>query len=146
MLYFDDVEVGWTSTVGEYEFKEDEIIRFAREWDPQPFHIDPEAAKQTPMGGITASACHIFSVAAWLMRLEAQPLAVIAGARHEFDLLQPARPGDRLSKVATCVEKRASRTKSDRGIIVYESFLRTQGGIDVAKIRSTLVVARNQQQ
>ena len=145
MLYFDDIEVGASFTGGEYEFREDEIIRFAREWDPQPFHIDPEAAKSTPMGGITASACHILAVAAWLMRYD-EPVAVIAAARHEFDLLAPARPGDRISKTAACMEKRPSRSKIDRGIAIYEAYLKNQDGMDVAKIRSTLVIARKQAQ
>ena len=143
MRYFDDIEVGSSETTsGEYEFKENEIIRFARDWDPQPFHVDPELAKASPMGGITASSCHVLAVAAWLMRYE-EPLAVIAVARHEFDLLQPARPGDRIVKVATCVEKRASKSKPDRGIAIFDTYLRTQTGTDIAKLRSTLLVARN---
>lgn len=145
MLYFDDMEVGSSYTVGEYEFKEEEMIRFAREWDPQPFHIDPEAASKTPMGGITASTCHILAVAARLMQQE-QPLAVIAGARHELDLLQPTRPGDRISKVVTCLEKRPSKSKPDRGIVIFEAHLKTQTGAGVANIRSTFVLARKPQQ
>src|SRR5437762_3186131 len=99
MRYFEQIEVGTPiANSGQYEFKEADIIRFASEWDPQPFHIDPEAAMKTPMGGLTASACHIFAVTAWLMRYDDEPLAVIAAAKHEFELLQPARPGDRISK------------------------------------------------
>lgn len=96
MLYFEDVEVGSARTSGEFELTEQGVVEFARAWDPQPFHVDPEAARRSPFGGLTASACHIFSVAGKLLS-EMEPLAVIAAARHELDLLKPARPGDRLS-------------------------------------------------
>lgn len=56
MRYFEDLRPGHTETIAaEYELTEAGIIAFAREWDPQPFHIDPEHARQTPMGGLTAS-------------------------------------------------------------------------------------------
>ncbi|MEJ6022215.1 MaoC/PaaZ C-terminal domain-containing protein [Ramlibacter sp. PS4R-6] len=144
MEYFEDLEVGVAHTVGEFELREEDIIRFASEWDPQPFHVDPEAARRTPMGGITASACHIMAVAAWLMRYQ-KPLAVIAAARHEFDLLNPARPGDRISKTSTCLEKRPSKSKPDRGIAIFDSLLKTQAGTEIARLRSTIVVARRGQ-
>jgi acyl dehydratase len=103
MLYFEDVEVGSARTSGEFELTEREVIDFARAWDPQPFHVDPQAAARSPFGGFTASACHVFCVGAKLLS-EMEPLAVVAAARHELDLLRPARPGDRLSMTVTCTE------------------------------------------
>jgi acyl dehydratase len=142
MLYFEDVEVGSARTSGEFELTEDEVIQFAQVWDPQPFHVDPDAARRSPFGGLTASTCHIFCVAAKLLS-EMEPLAVIAAARHELDLLKPARPGDRLSLTVGCAEKRPSTKKADRGTVRLESELRTADGSVTARLTSVIVLARS---
>jgi acyl dehydratase len=141
MLYFEDVEMGSARTSGEFELTEQGVVDFARAWDPQPFHVDPEAARQSPFGGLTASACHIFSVAGKLLS-EMEPMAVIAAARHELDLLRPARPGDRLSLTVTCAEKRPSNSKPDRGTVKLEAELRTPDGAPTARLTSLIVLAR----
>ena len=66
MLHFEDIQIGETWTAGEHEMREEDIIAFAREWDPQPWHVDPDAAARSPMRGITASSCHTYAVAARL--------------------------------------------------------------------------------
>ncbi len=140
MLYFEDLEVGSTRTSGELELTERDVVDFARVWDPQPFHVDPDAARRSPFGGLTASACHVFCVAARLLS-EMEPLAVIAAARHELELVRPARPGDRLSMKVTCVEKRASTSKSDRGTVRFESELRQQDDLVTARLDSIILIA-----
>jgi len=67
MLYFEDFRIGDVRSVGDVEMREDEIIAFARQWDPQPWHVDPDAAARSPMRGITASSAHTFAVAAKLL-------------------------------------------------------------------------------
>ena len=67
MLYFEDLQVGDSRVSGSHELREEEIIAFARQWDPQPWHVDREAAARSPMGGLTASSCHTYSVAALLL-------------------------------------------------------------------------------
>ena len=143
MLYFEDVEVGSARTSGVFELTGDEVIQFARVWDPQPFHVDPEAARASPFGGLTASACHVFCVAAKLLS-EMEPLAVIAAARHELDLIRPARPGDKLTLTVGCVEKRPSKTKPDRGTVRLESELRTTDQSVTARLTSTILLARRE--
>jgi acyl dehydratase len=141
MLYFEDVEVGSARTSGEFELTEQGVVDFASVWDPQPFHVDPEAARASPFGGLTASACHIFSVAGKLLS-EMEPLAVIAAARHELDLLRPARPGDLLSLTVACAEKRESRSKPDRGTVRLVAELKTPDGSVTARLTSLIVLAR----
>jgi acyl dehydratase len=141
MLYFEDVEVGSARTSGEFELTEAGVVDFARAWDPQPFHVDPEAARRSPFGGLTASACHVFAVAARLLS-EMEPLAVIAAARHELDLLRPARPGDRLAMTVTCIDKRESRSKPDRGTVRLAAELVTPDGAVTARLTSTILLAR----
>ena len=139
MLYFEDFQIGQSRSAGVHELGEEDIIAFARQWDPQPWHVDPEAARLTPMGGLTASSCHTYSVAALLLsRME--PAAGIASLRHEIELPNPARPGDRLTLTMTCVEKRASETRPDRGLITFDGVLANQEGTPVLRLRSLMMV------
>lgn len=141
MLYFDDITVGSTAQTGEIEVTEGEIVRFAREWDPQPYHVDREAAARSPLGGLTAAGCHVFCLG---MRLANQlkPFAVIAGLEQKLSFPNPVRPGDRLSLHSTCVDKRPSKSKPDRGIVTYDAEVRNQGGAVVLRMTSTLLLAR----
>lgn len=139
MLYFEDFHVGQSRSAGVHELHEADIIAFARQWDPQPWHVDPEAARRTPMGGLTASSCHTYSIAALLLsRME--PAAGIASLKHEIELPNPARPADRLTLTMTCVEKRVSESKPDRGLITFEGVLANQDGVPVLRLRSLMMV------
>ena len=141
MLYFEDFDIGRSRSSGTHELREADIIAFARQWDPQPWHVDPVAARLTPMGGLTASSCHTYSIAALLLsRME--PVAGIASIRHEIELPNPARPGDRLTLTMTCVEKRASDTRPDRGLVTFDGVLANQEGAPVLKLRSLMMLKR----
>lgn len=138
MLYFEDFEVGQSRSAGVHELTEADIIAFARQWDPQPWHVDPDAAARSH-GGLTASSCHTYSVAALLLsRME--PAAGIASLKHEIELPNPARPGDRLTLTMTCVEKRPSGTKPDRGLMTFEGVLANQDGVPVLRLRSLMMI------
>jgi acyl dehydratase len=139
VLYFEDFQIGQSRTAGVHELSEEDIIAFARQWDPQPWHVDPEAALRSPMHGLTASSCHTYSVAALLLsRME--PTAGIASLKHEIELPNAARPGDRLTVTMTCVEKRASASKPDRGLVTLDAVLSNQHGTPVLKIRSLMMI------
>ena len=139
MLYYEDFRIGDARTAGDYELTEAEIIAFAREWDPQPWHVDPEAAAGSVMGGITASSVHTYAVTAKLLN-RMSPVAGIASLKHELELPAPARPGDRLTLTMTCVDKRASSSKSDRGLVTFDSVLVNQAGAVVLKLRSLMMI------
>ena len=139
MLYYEDFQIGDARTAGDYEMREEEIIAFAQQWDPQPWHVDPEAAARSPMQGIMASSCHTYAVAARLLnRMSA--VAGIASLKHELELPAPARPGDRLTLTMTCVDKRASGSKPDRGLVTFDSVLVNQAGTVVLKLRSLMMI------
>jgi len=107
--YYEDIEVGDTHEYGSYRVTEDEIIEFAEQYDPQPFHTDPEAAKETSFGGLAASGWHTASMC---MRLFVELMGDInwasQGARgvDELRWIRPVRPGDELSIEVETVEKR----------------------------------------
>lgn len=140
MLYFEDFYIGRARSAGIHELREADIIAFARQWDPQPWHVDPVAAARTH-GGLSASSCHTYSIAALLLsRME--PAAGIASLKHEIELPNAARPGDLLTLTMTCVDKRPSDTKPDRGLVTFDGVLTNQHGLPVLKLRSLMMVRR----
>ena len=117
--YFEDYELGATYEFGPAEMTGERIVEFGREFDPQPFHVDPEAAAAGPFGGIIASGWHTCAV---LMRLYADhflsQVASLGGPGvDELRWTAPVRPGDRLSVRATVERARVSRSKPDRGLL-----------------------------
>ena len=119
LRYFDDYLPGASYDCGSVSVSEAEIISFATQFDPQPFHVDPVAAASGPFGGLIASGWH---TAAAVMRLlvdnylSAEASLGGAGA-DEIRWPYPVRPGDTLRVRATVVESRKSLSKPDRGVI-----------------------------
>jgi acyl dehydratase len=119
LRYFDDYVPGTTHDCGSVSFSQAEIISFATQFDPQPFHVDPEAAAHGPFGGLVASGWH---TAALVMRqlvdhyLSAEASLGSPGL-DEIRWPSPVRPGDTLRVRATVLEARRSQSKPDRGII-----------------------------
>lgn len=117
--YFDDYLPGTTYDCGNVSIDQDEIISFAKEFDPQPFHVDPEAATRGPFGGLVASGWHTAGV---VMRqlLEHYLSAEASLGSPGLDEIRwpyPVRPGDTLRVRATVLEARRSLSKPDRGIV-----------------------------
>lgn len=117
--YFEDYEVGETAEFGDYAVTEEEIVEFARKYDPQPFHVDPEAGAQTIYGGLISSGWMTGSI---MMRLLVDnfisPLSSMGSPGiDEVRWHKPVRPGDRLRVRTTILEKRRSESKPDRGVI-----------------------------
>jgi acyl dehydratase len=119
LRYFEDYALGATYECGSVSIDEASIVNFAKEFDPQPFHVDPVAAAAGPFGGLIASGWH---TAALTMRLLVDNYlsaeASLGGAGvDEIRWPLPVRPGDTLRVRATVVESRRSLSKPDRGII-----------------------------
>jgi acyl dehydratase len=119
LRYFDDYLPGASYDCGSVSVSEAEIISFAIQFDPQPFHVDPEAAARGPFGGLVASGWH---TAALVMRQLVDhylsPEASLGSpGLDEMRWPEPVRPGDTLRVRATAVEARRSASKPDRGIL-----------------------------
>ena len=141
--YFDDLEDGYQSTIGSWKLSEPDVIAFARQWDPQPFHVDPAAAKASIFGGLTASSLHLFAICTRLFFDHEDRIAVLAMlGKDEIRFPNPARAGDTLTYTTKCVEARASESKPDRGIVTLEDRLANQDDLPVLTQRVTLLVAR----
>ena len=117
--YFEDYLVGSVHEFGSIAVKQDEVIAFAKRFDPQVFHTDPESAKKTIFNGLIASGWH---TAGLMMRLFADHfLSKVASLGSpgvdELRWNKPVRPGDELSVRVSVLEARRSRSKPDRGIV-----------------------------
>ena len=128
--YWEDFTAGRVFEHGSRSLTEEEIIRFATDWDPQRFHIDRSRAKETPYGGIIASAWHTGSV---LMRFMCDAYlndssCIGSPGIDEWKLPLPVRPGDTLRYRGTVLESRASASKPDRGIVKWRWELLNQRG------------------
>lgn len=142
MRYLEDLEIGVSVVIDAvHELTEADIIAFAKKWDPQPFHIDPEAARLTPMQGITASSSHTYAIMCQLYSKGTEDrIASIAGLKSEFEMPEAARPGDILTLTSTFLDKRISQTKPDRGLITTEGILTNQAGKVVMRLRTVALV------
>lgn len=128
--WFEDYAVGSTQEHGPIRVDEAEVLDFGRRFDPQPFHVDPEAAAAGPFGGLIASGWH---TCALMMKLLAEdylsPVSSLGSPGiDELRWLQPVRPGDELVLRTTVQEARVSRSKPDRGIVRTQVKLANQDG------------------
>jgi acyl dehydratase len=142
-LYFEELEIGSRSTAGPYLLAKDEIIRFAKQYDPIPRHIDEEAAAKSVFGGLTASGSNTFAVYI-LLSSQLQPhYQVLMGLGwEELKLTNPVRPGDALDLEMTILELRPSKSKPEWGIVRNKNLLRNQKRETVLECISTIFVAR----
>lgn len=140
LLYFDDLHVGQRFVSGTHPIDEDAIKTFAKQYDPQPFHVDSEAAKGTFFQGLVASG---WQTAAITMRLlvDGVPIAGgLIGAGAEITWPKPTRPGDVLHVEGEIVELRPLRSRPDHGLATIRSETRNQLGEVVQVFTAKLIV------
>lgn len=135
--YFEDFEVGRAIEVGKRTVSEEEIIDFAKQFDPQPFHIDRDAASKSIYGGIIASGWHTCSM---MMRVMVDGFlrntaSMGSPGVDEIRWIKPVRGGDTLTCIFTALEKRESASKPDRGVIMTLWEGRNQHGDIVATVK-----------
>jgi acyl dehydratase len=142
--YFEDYAVGQIYRTGRHRIDKEEIVAFARQFDPQPFHLDEEAAKKSPFKGLAASGWH---TAAITMRLmvdgEFKPAGGILGVGlDQFSWLRPVRPGDELHVTSEVIEVRPSKSRADRGTIRMRNTTLNQNDEPVQVFTSNGIVPR----
>lgn len=142
-LYLEDLTVGQRFTSGSYRLELDELTGFARAYDPQPFHLDAEAAGAGPFAGLAASGWQTAAITMRLLVGGGAPFAGgVVGAGAELTWLKPVRPGDTLTVETEIVSMRPSRSRPDRGIVVLRSDTMNQAGEPVERLVSTVIVPR----
>ena len=146
MNYFEDFRVGDRAEIGSHTFTADEIKAFAREFDPQPFHLDEQAAKGTFFDGLAASGWHVAALTMKLLVGGGAPFAGgVIGAGGEFSWPKPTRPGDVLQVTSEVLEITPSRSRPDRGMVTLRSETRNQHGDVVQVLTAKLVVPKREE-
>lgn len=142
--YFDDFEIGERVVTPGVTLTESLIIDFALRYDPQPFHIDAEAAKASNFAGLIASGFQTFALA-FRMVLETgvfRACGMGSPGCDELRWLKPVRPGDTLHSELEVIEKTPSRSKPDRGMIRIKYRVKNQRGEDVLSFMSLQLARR----
>jgi acyl dehydratase len=141
--YLDDLHVGRRFTSGTYVIDEAQIKAFARQFDPQPFHLDHSAAEKTLFAGLAASGWHTAAITMRLLVEAGLPLAGgIIGAGGEIEWPKPTRPGDTLRVESEVIEVKPSKSRPDRGTVTVLSLTRNQRDEVVQSLTAKLIVPR----
>ena len=145
MKYFEDVEVGATTVFGDYDVTREEVLEFARKYDPQPFHLSDEEAAKTHFGRIAASGWHTCAmtmavIARYVVKDEQAGLG--SPGVDELRWLKPVYPGDRLTVRGSVVDTTPSRSKPHIGTIRTRTVVSNQDGIDVMSFTSIVMMQR----
>jgi acyl dehydratase len=144
-LYLDDLATGDRFDSGTVLVEPEEVTRFAQRFDPQPFHLDAAAARDSVFGGLAASGWH---TAALTMRLLVASLPFgcgVIGAGTELAWPRPTRPGDVLRVSTTVLDVKPSQSKPDRGIVTCRTETLNQHGECVQLTTARLLVLRRPQ-
>ena len=143
MRSFDDIPDDYHAVVGTWTLSDRSIIDFAKAWDPQPFHTDPDAAAKSVFGGLVASSAHLFAICTRLFFEHEDPIRVVAMlGKDKLRLPNPARAGTTLTYETRCVGKRPSGSRPDVGILTLADTVTDDGGTVVLTQEVTLLVAR----
>ena len=143
VLYLEDLRVGQRFSSGTHALDQAQIKTFARQFDPQPFHLDEDEARDTLFTGLAASGWHTAAITMRLMVDGGVPLAGgIIGAGGEINWPKPTRPGDILHVESEIVEVTPSRSRPDRGMVTVRSETLNQRGETVQVLTAKLIVPR----
>jgi acyl dehydratase len=143
VLYLEDLQPGQRFVTESHTVTEDEIFRFAREFDPQPFHLDDAAARKTLFRGLTGSGWHTAALTMRLMVQSGPPIAGgILGFGGEITWRLPMRPGDTLRVHTEVIDVAPSRSRPDRGVATLRNDTHNQRGEIVQTFVAKIVVLR----
>jgi acyl dehydratase len=143
-LAFEDFPPGHFGTFGPRHVTREEIIAFAEEFDPQPMHLDEEAAKRSMLNGLSGSGWHLCSIAMRMMfdGYIGRTASLGSPGVSELRWLAPFRPGDDLTIDVEVTEARVSRSRPDVGIVTFKSRVRNAAGQALAEMVSPIMVTR----
>lgn len=143
-LYLDDLAPGQTYGSGETTVTEADIVRFAKEFDPQPFHLDAERARATFFGGLAASGWHTAALTMRLLVDSEMRLAggIIGAGMDELRWPKPLRPGDTIRLESEVIEVRPSRSRPSQGLAKVRTTTLNQHGEAVQVLVANLLVVR----
>ncbi len=144
LIYFEDLEIGEVHNSASDTVTKEDIIQFGRAFDPQPFHIDEAAAKDSFFGGLIASGWHTASIMMHLLVTSMTRRSAVLASPGFDDLrwLAPVRPGDSLTIRSTCIDKQPSRSKPDIGSVRWRTEVLNQDGNVVMSVINIGLIRR----
>jgi acyl dehydratase len=145
-LTFEDFPIGHFGTFGPRRVTREEIIAFAAEFDPQPMHLDEEAASKSMLKGLSGSGWHLCSI---MMRMMfdfyiGRTASLGSPGVNEVRWLSPLRPGDDLTLDIEVMEARVSRSRPETGIVTFKARVRNAAGQDLCEMVSPILVSRRE--
>ncbi|MGC6472993.1 MAG: MaoC/PaaZ C-terminal domain-containing protein [Parvibaculales bacterium] len=139
-VYYDDLEIGKVHDCGLWELDPEEMKAFARQWDPQPFHTDEAAARDSIYGGLTAASMHILSLMSIaVFKGPSQPV-IIGALGAEYKIPNPMRAGEKVSITHCCTSKRLSKSRENAAIVVNNNVMSNQQGEIVLDFTCTVMI------
>ena len=145
MIYFEDMEIGAERIFGSYDVTRDEVLDFARKYDPQPFHLSDEAAAKTHFGRLAASGWHTCAMTMAVIAravVEEEQAGLGSPGVDELRWLKPVYPGDRITVRGKITESIPSRSKPDIGVIRSENTVTNQDDVPVMRFTSIVLMRR----
>ena len=143
LYYLDDLHPGQRFVSGTRTVDKEQIFTFAREFDPQPFHLDEQAAREHVFGGLAASGWHTAALTMRLLVDGGAPIASgILGVGGEITWSRPLRPGDTIQVHTEIVDVTPSRSRPDRGVVTVRTETQNQKGEVVQTFVAKLIVPR----
>jgi acyl dehydratase len=146
-MWYEDIVVGTKRHLGSYTIGLEEIMTFARKYDPQPFHIDPDAAAKSMFGGIIASGWH--TAALWMKRVvetsrgEISGEGIVSPGFEAMRWFKPVRPGMTLTFSTQVIEKVALKRRSDLGLVKHRNEAHDESGTLVFSFIGKTFVPKN---
>lgn len=145
MIYFEDLEIGAETEFGTYDVTREEVLEFARKYDPQPFHLSDEAAAETHFGRLSASGWHsaAMTMAVIARKVVGEKQAGLGSPGiDELRWLKPVYPGDTLHVRGEILDKTPSRSRPEMGSFRTRTTVTNQDGIPVMTFVSIVLIRR----
>jgi acyl dehydratase len=145
MIYFEDMHVGAERVFGTYDVTREEVLEFARKYDPQPFHLSDEAAAKTHFGRLAASGWHTCAMTMAVVVkaiTEDRQAGLGSPGVDELRWLKPVYPGDTITVRGKIVDKTPSRSKPDIGSVRTETTVTNQDDVPVMRFTSIVLMRR----
>jgi acyl dehydratase len=145
MIYFEDLEIGRETEFGRYEVTREEVLEFARKYDPQPFHLSDQAAAKTHFGRLAASGWHTCAMTMAVIArrvMDEEQAGLGSPGVDELRWLKPVYPGDTLIVKGRILEKTPSRSKPDIGSFRTQTEVTNQDGVPVMRFTSIVLIRR----
>ena len=145
MIYFEDLEIGAETYFGSYEVTREEVIEFARKYDPQPFHVSDEAAAKTHFGRLAASGWHTAAMTMAVIArhvVEEEQAGLGSPGVDELRWKKPVYPGDTLHVRGKIIDKTPSQSRPEMGSFRSRTIVTNQDGLEVMSFEPIVLIRR----